>query len=272
MNPFAATDLAIRAVELIAACGIAISSIEWLTNARHLRDDALLSWPIARLRTRALSNGAIPRTLDPLLGYPGVLWVIGIRSVAALVLISNMTDGPIRAGATAVVALAAIAISVRSPFGLDGSDQMATFLFSTLALTRLFPGPVTENIFLWVVCLQACLAYFTAGFAKLVSPVWRSTTVIPGVASTRMYGSPAAARLMAGRPWLSAGIAWTVIVPECLFPLVLVVPFPGVLALLGWGALFHILTGVMMGLNTFIWMFLATYPAVLWAHAQLHGG
>jgi hypothetical protein len=147
---------------------------------------------------------------------------------------------------------------------------MAGFIFATLALTRLFPHPAVEVAFLWVLALQSALAYFTAGYAKLVSPIWRSGSAIPGISSTRMYGSAWASRFVHGRGWFCVGLAWSIILAECLFPLALIVPLPFALALLVAGAVFHIMSGVVMGLNTFIWSFLATYPAILWCHGRLY--
>jgi hypothetical protein len=269
VSPFSTSESAIRAVEFVAACGVALSSIEWLASERLLRDQALLGWPISQLRHRALANGLTSRLLDPVFRYPGILAVLAVRLAAALFLVCGLSAGPTRAALTLLVAVTTVAIALRSPFGLDGSDQMSAFIFSTLALTRLFPRPTVESVFLWVLALQSCLAYFTAGFAKLVSPVWRSGAAISGIGSTRMYGSPLAMRLVNRRSWFCFGLAWSIILTECLFPVALFAPFPVTSAILVGGALFHIMSGSVMGLNTFIWSFVATYPAILWVHARI---
>ncbi len=271
MSVFTDGATAIRAVEMVGSVGVSVSSVEWLTNARHLRDDALLSWPISQLRHRGLASALVAPLLDPMFRYPAFLWVVAIRLAAALLLIAGASDGSLRAFLTIVVAVTTVAIALRSPFGLDGADQMAMFIFATLALVRLLPRPVVEVAFIWTLTLQSCLAYFTAGIAKLVSPIWRSGAAIAGISSTRMYGSEAAARLVHGRPGLGFVLAWSVILMECLFPLALIAPLPIALVILASGAVFHIISGVVMGLNTFIWSFVATYPAILWCHAQLHG-
>jgi hypothetical protein len=270
MTPFADLSSAIRAVEIVAACGTALTSSEWLMNARHLRDDALLSWPISQLRHRTLADGIVPRLLNPVFGYPGILWLVSVRLAAALFLLSGIPSEPARTTLTVVVALTTLAIGLRSPFGLDGSDQMAGFIFGTLALARLFPHPAVEVVFLWVLALQSALAYFTAGYFKLVSPIWRSGAAISGISATRMYGSSWASRFVHGRRWFCVGLAWSIILAECLFPLALVVQLPFALAMLFAGAVFHVMSGVVMGLNTFIWSFLATYPAILWCHGRLY--
>jgi hypothetical protein len=94
MTPFADSAAAISAVEMVAACGVALASGEWLMNARHLRDDALLSWPISQLRHRALADGFLPRVLNPLFGYPGILWMLSVRLAAALFLLFSVPPGP----------------------------------------------------------------------------------------------------------------------------------------------------------------------------------
>src|ERR1700730_16473675 len=147
MTPFADSASAMSAVELVAACGVALSSSEWLMNAKHLRDDALLSWPISQLRHRALADGIVPRLLNPLFGYPGILWLLSVRLVAALFLLTCISSGTARATMTVLVALTTLAIGLRSPFGLDGSDQMAGFIFATLALARLFPHSAVQIAF-----------------------------------------------------------------------------------------------------------------------------
>jgi hypothetical protein len=40
---------------------------------------------------------------------------------------------------------------------------------------------------------------------------------------------------------------------------------PWRLLFLGWGVAFHLGCAVVMGLNNFLWAFIATYPALLFA-------
>ena len=269
MNLFTDTTYSIRWIEALASFGVTLSSLEWLTNARHLHDDGVLGWPIAQLRHRALSNGCIGRLLDYLFRYPVILFLIAMRLVSAAILLAGVSAGYPRAVVTAIVAVTSICIALRSPFGLDGSDQMATFIFTNLTLARLLPVPLVSSMFLWVVALQSCLAYFTAGVAKLVSEQWRSGSAISGISATQIYGSSFAASLVADRQRICLLLAWSVILTECVFPLCLFTPLRLALLLLAGGAFFHVMSAVVMGLNTFIWSFVATYPAILWCHAQI---
>ena len=71
------------------------------------------------------------------------------------------------------------------------------------------------------------------------------------------------------RRGVGVALCWSVIVMETLFPLCLVVPQPWGWPFLGWGVAFHLLCAVIMGLNSFFWAFVATYPALLYASASL---
>ena len=270
MNPFTDTQTAIRWIESLAAIGVALSSLEWLANARHLHDDGVLGWPIAQLRHPALCNGGGGWLLGFLFRYPVILVVLAIRLAAAVILLTGVPLGYPRAMVTAVVTITSLSIALRSPFGLDGSDQMATFIFSNLTIARLLPTALVSSAFLWVIALQSCLAYFTAGIAKLISVQWRSGVAVTGISATRIYGSGLAANLVGERGWVCVALAWSVIFTECSFPLCLTTPLQLSILMLAGGALFHVTSGVVMGLNTFIWSFVATYPAILWCHAQLH--
>ena len=46
-------------------------------------------------------------------------------------------------------------------------------------------------------------------------------------------------------------------------------PRPLALAVLAAALVFHAGNAAIMGLNTFVWAFAATYPAILWLHAAV---
>jgi hypothetical protein len=84
-----------------------------------------------------------------------------------------------------------------------------------------------------------------------------------------MYGAAPADAFLRRHPALLPWLSRSVVAAECLFPLALVTPLPVSLALLAGGLAFHLLAAVFMGLNTFLWSFAATYPAILYCAARL---
>lgn len=172
-------------------------------------------------------------------------------------------------GATQLL-LNQVLFNYRRAFGDDGSDQMNTVVVAVLALCV---GPHSTafllDLGLWFLAAQACLAYCAAGISKLVSPMWRSGEAVYRIFNTATYGTEAIASVLRDRRGLNVFLCWSVIMIETLFPLALVAPTPITLAFLVWGALFHAQCAAIMGLNSFLWAFLSTYPAVFFAHSQL---
>jgi hypothetical protein len=269
MNPFAEPIQALRWVERLSSIGVVISSLELLVFPRPVRDEALMGWRISRLRHRLLVRPPLECLLDALFSYRATLVATAVRLLAATVLALFEPGDRIAAALDWVVALTGIGFTLRTFFGLDGADQLFTITFAGLAIARTVGGPPLASLVLWWLAGHVAVAYFTSGFTKLLSPIWRSGSAIPGVFGTRMYGSPAMDALLARRPALSRVLAHGVVIGEMIFPLCLVVPEPYSYALLACGAAFHAAAAFTMGLNTFFWAFVGTYPALIYAGACL---
>lgn len=251
------------ALHLSAALGsvaVIIGSLETLARPRLLADTALTSWVIARTRTPWLSSKFLQGTLGQLLAYPRVFALIVLRLACAVLLIIGVSS--VNALAASVVAATFVLTSMRSHYGTDGADEMSFLIFASLALAFWFGSEQAQVLALWFLALQACLAYFTAGVAKLVSSEWRRGEAIKGILGTEMYGQPWAASVLSRHSGLATVMCWSAIAFECSFPLVLLGVKPLTYALLIGGAVFHIGTAIVMRLNTFLWAFVATYPAI----------
>ncbi|MBE7172094.1 MAG: hypothetical protein INR73_16015 [Williamsia sp.] len=265
MNEWENCRLAIRAVELLSSATVIISSIEMLTNPSTISNKGLSSWPVSQLASRWTAASSFQQSVGRLLVYPHVLGLFVFRLVCAIILVSTGNDQPhLHASLTGLLFLSSVLLTVRSPYGHDGADQMSTITFLALAFAYAIHSTISLNIALWFVALQSCLSYFTAGYAKLVSPLWRSGKGLEGILKTSIYGHRLAGKLVTAFHPLAKWGSWLTISFECLFVLTLAgIPFLTCL-LLGTGILFHLLNAIFMRLNTFFWSFLATYPAVLY--------
>lgn len=255
---------ALFAVERLSAVSVLIASLESLARPSLLADGALAGWPVSQLSRKWIAGHAFQRTFGRFLTYPRVLAVYAIRAVCAALLLAGLHDELGRGMCAATIVTTSILTTVRTPFGHDGADQLATLTFVAVALAHLLGGDVVR-ISLWFVALQACLAYTAAGIAKLVSPVWQRGAALPGVLSTTSYGTPLLGVALARKMPIAIAGAWFVITFECLFPLALLGNPPLTYVLLACGAVFHLGAAVLMRLNTFLWSFVATYPAILFA-------
>jgi hypothetical protein len=153
---------------------------------------------------------------------------------------------------------------LRTPLTKGGDTQLTLITYSAISLTLLSDTPIAAGYCLYFLTLQLCLAYFAAGFHKLRSPVWRNGAALPGILSTRLFGSPALAAWLDRHRLLARFMSLTTIFWELSFPVVLVAPREVGLCYFACGVLFHVSTAFTMGLNKFIWAFIALYPAAIY--------
>jgi hypothetical protein len=146
-----------------------------------------------------------------------------------------------------------------------GADAQLTLItYSAMALTLLSDTPVAAGYCLDFLTLQLCLAYFAAGSHKLRSPYWRSGYALPGLLSARLFGFPGFGAWLDRHGLVAWCLSWATIGWQVSFPVVLIAPREIGLFYLACGVLFHLSTAFTMGLNKFIWAFLALYPAAIY--------
>jgi hypothetical protein len=247
-------------VERLAAVSTLIASLELLARPRIHDDANLMSWQVSQLRSRRLLRGPIGRVFAHLLAIRMFRALLAFRVLGSLGLILGIVSGWKARAVKTTMAVSAFPVTLRSPYGWDGADQMSAITSVTLAARSWLPEiePAVQRFF----ALQLCLSYLASGVAKANSPEWRSGSALTGIAGTEMYGNEEFYRWLQRHPSLAVLATRGVIVAECAFPLVLIAPRRLRHAILLCGILFHAVVARMMGLNTFFWSFVAVYPAL----------
>jgi hypothetical protein len=175
-------DSVFRSVERLASVSVFLSCLELIARPRQLNDQSFMSWPVSRLNRKGLTHGAIAQVLNSLLSYPRILVLIFLRLGFGGFLATRRLNSTQRAGIVTSTALSSIAFTVRSPYGLDGADQMATITFVALMLAHLRRANTrVQKACLWFIALQGCLSYLISGLAKAVSPEWMDGSALPGI-------------------------------------------------------------------------------------------
>lgn len=259
MTPPVAVDHHHLAVQRLAAVSTLISSLELLARPDLHADGHLMSWEVGQLRSAAVLRRASAVGLRNVMSTTGFRSLLAGRVVASAALLVASPTGGGAAALTGTVAVSSMALMSRSPYGWDGADQMSAIMFLGLCAGSVLPEirPALNRFFAY----QLCLSYLASGVAKAGSREWRSGAALTGITGTRMYGNERLHRYLRDRPAHATALAWCVIVAECAFPLVLVVPRRARHAALAGGVLFHAVVAVTMNLNTFFWSFAAAYPA-----------
>ncbi|MQY31217.1 hypothetical protein [Nocardia aurantia] len=246
----------------IGSVAVIIGSLERLAAPRLLDDGALAGWPVSATSVRLLTRRSFQRTAGQLLVYPRVLGLVA-ACLACGILLALHPSSAVNSVAAAVIAATYMLLGMRSRFGGDGADQMTIIVFTSLALAFGVGQARANETVLWFLSAQVCLAYFTAGVAKLAGSSWRRGTALPELLATECYGHPRVARMLARHRGLAVVMCWWVIGFECGFPLVLLGIRPLTCTLLISAALMHLGTALVMRLTTFFWAFVATYPAIV---------
>ncbi len=262
MIAFDATS-ASELIARLAAIPTAIAALELLQVRASWADGGAWGWSILR---REL-DGA-PRWLmvlcDRTLGAAGFTAVLAVQVASAVVL--PWVDSPWPA-ATAWACALLCAFRFRGSYN-GGSDSMLLVVLGGLALARGDRAGVLETVGLAYIAAQLVLSYFVAGAAKLSQPSWRSGAAVHQLLSLPQYPVPNCARRWLGTDAAVRLCAWGVIGFECLFPLALVSDYAAiVLTAIAIG--FHVVNVVVLGLNRFLWTWLAAYPALAYVRLVL---
>jgi len=260
-----------QVILFICVSGLIISTLEYVVIARSFGADGVYAWRIIRLRVSTPHGRYINSAFDVLFNEAGVKALLILRLLSLLLLLAVPIGSAWFSLIIALLVVNNLAFNWRRLLGDDGSDQMSSIILITLALcVGISSSSFTLHVGLWFIALQACLSYSAAGIAKLVSSQWRTGEAIYGIFNTGTYGMKSVARFLEKRKTMCVLLCWSVIIIETLFPLCLVLPEPWNWAFLVWGALFHLQCAVIMGLNSFLWAFVATYPAIIYVRSVLH--
>lgn len=254
---------ALDLVAIVTAIGLVVTSAQVIANRALFGAGALLDWRAIRdwhgsgigVRVVAAVVPAAPS---------GVVAVAALRGIAAVAVIVAVVAGASPAAPLAGVVVANALLTLRIPAGLTGADQMANVVSLALLIGQLAGTPGAQAATAAFIGLQSALAYATAGFVKYGQPGWHDGSFIREIFSTRSLGQPAVARWMQRSGRLPALIGKAIVIGECAFPLVLILPPEAMVVAMGLGVAFHLAAAVIMGLNTFLWVFPATYPALLY--------
>lgn len=266
------TILSISKLSLfILSIGLFVSTMEYFKKVQIFSVTGLSTWNVMQLRWHKNNSSYLEQFLSLIFNVKGLSFLFGLRLIVLMALFLLPLNAFISWILLGVLLLNLLLSSMITYYGSDGSDQMNLLIIVTLFLCTcpLFASSGLLSKGLWFIGLQSCLSYSVAGIAKLLSTEWRSASAVRDVFSTKTYGSAWATDFLRKYPLLNSFLCWNVMIMETLFPLCLILPWNIAVLFLIWGAIFHLLTTIIMGLNSFLWAFLATYPAIYYINQHM---
>jgi hypothetical protein len=253
---------AVRLCAIIAAIGIVYNAVELSLHRQEILEK-FYNWRIVRSRYYILiGRPALGWLFDISLTGNQFIYAVAMQAVAAVlfpIAVSfNLWIAAMLAGYVLGVHLL---IHIRMLVGMDGSDQMQTVIWASLFMYCLPLNETARTTAALFIAAQLVLSYLVSGLAKLGSPVWRGGFAIAQITRTATYCTADLAKVLA-RPAISASLCWATILFEVGSPFLLLGGRAGAVALIVMGTGFHVGIALAMGLTTFIFAFLATFPLV----------
>ncbi|MBX3016438.1 MAG: HTTM domain-containing protein [Bdellovibrionaceae bacterium] len=151
-----------------------------------------------------------------------------------------------------------------------GSDRMGLLVLWTVLIGELATWPLVREVAFGYLALQLVLSYFMAGLVKIRDPQWRNGEAMARIFRASIYPVSDSRRAWGDRPGLMFALGWGTLAFELLFPLALIRP-ESLLVALGLAFTFHIANAFILGLNRFVWTWLAAFPALIWFQAKMMG-
>jgi hypothetical protein len=260
----------LEAVASLSSVSLLISSLQSLFLFRHYADSGLFSWRVQRTRHPGLLRSPFLRVYDRLFSYPAILWLFTLRVILCAAVFFLLQHRNALQGICTLIAFVSIVLSIRGPDGENGADEMTLIMFVSLSIVLASPDEWVWKCGLFFVAGQLLLAYCTSGYIRIRESTWRDGSALLVVLRQHTYGNRwfwlRARRHPGWNRWMSR----TVLLYECAIPIVFFIPMKFVYFFLAFGVIFHVLNAVVMGLNTFLWAFVAAYPALLWSSAYVH--
>lgn len=187
-------------------------------------------------------------------------------AIAQIVLAVGIAFGVAPLGLEVLLLVVSVAVvqSFGGPYN-GGSDRMRLLVLSCVIVSRLAVSVVWQHAALGYLAVQLVLSYAMAGWAKLANPEWRSGRALRDVFEFSVYPVSDALRAWAASPRMLLALSWFMMIFEAAFP-ASVLNHTVLAVTLAVALVFHVVNACVFGLNRFVWIWLAGYPAVLWFH------
>jgi len=252
----------LQLVRCLLFLSLIISSVQNLANSASFASDGLFAWKYQKYAHP--EKWMQHPILDKLFGRTRFI----ILNLVRLGLLAAGFINPAQPIILTTLLLISSLLYIRAFLSMSAADQLNTILLVCLTVTAWFPGLATITLF--AIAGQVLWCYFSNGLLKAKARKWWTGANLKDVLQTENFSRKGVTNLASRTPVAAFRLPGRVIVLWELSAIIAPLLPPALLWIyLGIGIAFHLFNAVVMGLNTFLWSFVSSYPAILFTHYTL---
>jgi hypothetical protein len=258
----------IKAINILVSIAIITAALEFISLSKQFATNKIFDWNVMESSSTLTNDNKWFKSFRRVFFYPKINFIFILLVVIGMLLMLLPIFDFIFVLYLLVAALYLL-LNLLMPYGKDGSDQMVVIICLTLCIVTFINTQTSITIGLYFLAIMSISSYFISGFTKLKGKSWTKGTAVADILSTEIYGTPIAGKFLQSNLWLSKYLGWATILFELLFVFTLFFPQPLLIIMLLFGIIFHFMNIVFMRLNSFFWVYIATYPAIYFVNLDL---
>jgi hypothetical protein len=156
-----------------------------------------------------------------------------------------------------------ICIRFRGTFN-GGSDMMTFVVLSGVIISLSGAEDKIKQLGLIYITIHSIYSYFKAGLVKVIQPEWRRAEVLPSFLLRSLFPEvQSLSGWLSSKRFLNFVLCWGVLILELTILGLFFIPKLLPLFVIGFG-FFHFIVYLSFGLNRFFFIWMATWPAIIY--------
>lgn len=262
--------LYLRWTLLIAAAGASLVDLELLTLSQEIRTGLLSYGFFGHVRIAYTSRQHLVILNLKKKDYPITLTAISGQLLSSILIAVSAFRGEASLLGLWVFVACGLLLRGRGGLGNSGADEMILLIMIAGMLAREFNTAHCALIVLMFLSAQLSLSYLTSGLVKVGELHWRDGTSLINIMGTETFGNRSLHAALRSSPRCASFLSCILVFGELFGSLAPWLPRPYAVSLLSCSLVFHLVTAAVMGLNTFVPAFVATYPAAFYTSQMLY--
>jgi hypothetical protein len=162
-------------------------------------------------------------------------------------------------------------IYFRSAILCNAADQVNNIILTGLLIHYLLLRTTSEPAIIYFFASLLLISYFSSGILKFHQEKWRNGYYLKQVVLTRNYNNPVLSNKIGtlNKVWFKYMSAIVIFWQVTCF-LMPVLPYPIFYLYLLTSLSFHLVTGLLLRLNSFIWTFTGLLPCLVYVHEKIY--